>query len=57
MIPEKSQSEALINKELTKNTKLSDAELDKVAGGTTCNQTNVPPEKLASWVSTIRPVL
>ena len=57
MIPEKSQSETLSNKELTKNTKLSDAELDKVAGGTTCNQPNVtyiPPEKLDSLFSTIR---
>lgn len=55
MIPEKSQSETLSNKELIKNTKLSDAELDKVAGGMKGDQPGPePPEKLASWVSTIR---
>jgi len=42
---------------LTKNTKLSDAELDKVAGGMKGDQPNVtyiPPEKLDSLFSTIR---
>ena len=55
MIPEKNQSENVSNIELPKNTMLSDAELDKVAGGVNSAQTGYnPPEKLASEVSTIR---